>query len=250
MLCDRALSKSQSGMSSLLDKACKEARKGDKDLKGRVRHIGNKVLNAVEVSAQEACYLALQLPLTRSSRDVVFINTAPPEESTFLMKSKESLKELPEDSEDIVCSNQIERYSTRPNCLERCTLADYIAEYEVKYPKDLQSNCAVDNTNDDICQNADNQNGTEDQGTEDMDVASNQTVVCTLKNEIKIIKRKRAKVIWYIRYNKKFGEENFYREKLLLFYPWRKESELLVNCQSYKERYQQVKYEVLIMSII
>ncbi len=64
------VSKSQRGMSSLLDKACKEARKGDKDLKGRVRHIGNKFLNAVEVSAQEACYLALQLPLTRSSHDV------------------------------------------------------------------------------------------------------------------------------------------------------------------------------------
>ncbi len=99
----------------------------------------------------------------------------------------------------------------------------------MKYHKDLKSNCAIDNTDDDICQNADN--GTEDQGTEDMDVASNQTVVCTLKNEIKIIKRKRAKVIRSIRCNKKFDEENFYRQKLLLFYPWRKESELLGNCQ-------------------
>lgn len=33
----------------------------------RVRHIGNKFLNAVE---QEAVYLVLQMPLRRSSRDI------------------------------------------------------------------------------------------------------------------------------------------------------------------------------------
>ncbi len=57
-----------------------------------------------------------------------------------------------------------------------------------------------------------------------MDVASNQVLICTLKNDIKVMKRKRAKVVRHIRYNKKFDEENFYCEKLLLFYPWRKES--------------------------
>ena len=76
------VSKSQRGMSTVLDQACKEARKGNKELKSQVRHIGNKFLNAVEVSAQEAVYLTLQLPMTRASREVCFINTAPPEEIT------------------------------------------------------------------------------------------------------------------------------------------------------------------------
>ena len=72
-------------MSLLLDAACKEARQGHSDLKKQVRHIGNKFLNAVEVSAQEAAYLILQKPLTRASRQVIFINTSPPEDRTFLL---------------------------------------------------------------------------------------------------------------------------------------------------------------------
>ena len=47
-------------MSLLMTEACKEARKGNKSLKESVRHIGNKFLNATEVSAQEAAYLILQ----------------------------------------------------------------------------------------------------------------------------------------------------------------------------------------------
>ena len=76
-------------MSRLLEKASKEAKAGNKD-------IGNKFLNAVEVSAQEAVYLALQIPLRRSSRDVQFISTSPPDERTFLIKKLEKLKELPD----------------------------------------------------------------------------------------------------------------------------------------------------------
>ena len=63
------ITKEQRGMSKLLEKASEEARSGNKDITDRVRHIGNKFLNAVEISAQEAVYLVLQMPLRRSSRD-------------------------------------------------------------------------------------------------------------------------------------------------------------------------------------
>ena len=70
------ISKSQRGMSSLLEAAAKEARKENTDIKKQVRHIGNVIFsNSVEVGAQEAVYLALQIPLTKGTRDVVFINT-------------------------------------------------------------------------------------------------------------------------------------------------------------------------------
>ena len=36
-------------MSRLLEKASEEAKAGNKDITNRVRHIGNKFLNAVEV---------------------------------------------------------------------------------------------------------------------------------------------------------------------------------------------------------
>lgn len=51
------ISKSQKGMSALLDQAAKEAREGNLELKRQVRHIGNYFTNSVETSAQEAVYL-------------------------------------------------------------------------------------------------------------------------------------------------------------------------------------------------
>ena len=49
-------------VSRLMAEACKEARKGNKSLKESVRHIGNKILNAVEVSCSRSSlsYIAVK----------------------------------------------------------------------------------------------------------------------------------------------------------------------------------------------
>ena len=62
------ITKGQRGMSRPLEKASEEAKSGNKNITNRVRHIGNKFLNAVEISAQEAVYLVLQMPMRRASR--------------------------------------------------------------------------------------------------------------------------------------------------------------------------------------
>ena len=43
-------------------------------------------MNNVEISAQEAVYVVLQLPMRKASRPVIFINTSPPEERVELLK--------------------------------------------------------------------------------------------------------------------------------------------------------------------
>ena len=48
------ISKAQKGMSELLRTACEEARRGNSNIKQQVRDIGNRFLNNVEISAQEA----------------------------------------------------------------------------------------------------------------------------------------------------------------------------------------------------
>ena len=73
------ISKAQKGMSELLRTACAEARWGKSTIKQQVRDIGNTFLNNVEISAQEAVYIVLQLSMRKSSRQVIFINTSPPE---------------------------------------------------------------------------------------------------------------------------------------------------------------------------
>ena len=67
-------------MSALLREACAEARKGNNNIRQQVRDIGSTLVNNVEISAQEAVYSILQLPLTKPSQQIVFINTSPPDE--------------------------------------------------------------------------------------------------------------------------------------------------------------------------
>lgn len=73
------IAKRQRGMSNHIFHATKEAREGISDIRDQVKFIGNKFLNNVEVSAQEAVFTLLQMPLHKSSRDVIFVNTSSPE---------------------------------------------------------------------------------------------------------------------------------------------------------------------------
>lgn len=80
------ISKSQRVMSNLMHEACEKARHGNMSLRQQVRQIGNKFLTHVEICAQEAAYVVLQMPLLSNSRTVVFINTNEPRKRTFLLK--------------------------------------------------------------------------------------------------------------------------------------------------------------------
>ena len=78
------ISKAQKGMSELLNKTCNEAIEKNSTIKPQVIDIGNIFLNSVEIRAQEAVYIALQLPMRKSSRQVTLIKTSPPEERVQL----------------------------------------------------------------------------------------------------------------------------------------------------------------------
>ena len=232
------ISKSQRGMSALLDRACKEARQGNMDIKRQVRHIGNQFLNSVEVSAQEAAYLVLQMPLTKGSRDVLFLSTSPPDERVQLLKQKYQLEELSPDSTDIHHKNIFERYAKRPKQLERWCLADYASQLEVKYPeKETPEVFEEVPVNDDDVQSSGDE-------SDEKEFSENKTVV-TLKNGIVIRRRSHALVIRYVHYSAKTDPENHYREKLLLFMPWRDERVDLLNGKtSYKTNYEEKRFMV------
>ena len=124
------ISKAQKGMSELLRQACAEARKGNSNIKQQVRDIGNKFLNSVEISAQEAVYIVLQLPMKKSSRQVIFINTAPPNERVQLLKPINDILEMEDDCEEVYTGGLLQRYAKRPFTLEHLTLADWAAWYD------------------------------------------------------------------------------------------------------------------------
>lgn len=75
--CAKYMLKVDSGLSKLLRQAVAESDAGNMNLRERFRKVSNAFINGLLLSSQEAVYLALSLPLSRSSRDVVFINTGP-----------------------------------------------------------------------------------------------------------------------------------------------------------------------------
>lgn len=217
-------------MSILMYEACKETRKRNMDLKKQVRHIGNKFLNSVEESAQEACYLLLQLPLTKATKDVVFINTSPSTDRTFLLKSKGQLEKLPGNSTQIESDNIVKRYAKRPKQLKSWCLADFVSQLNVKFEKCDSNKSSVDEN---LYKNDDEYNETESNITD-----NNGKLKLVLKNGITITERKCPKVIRYVRYSEKVDSAHFYRERLMFFRPWRNEEEdLKQGYDSYKSSY-------------
>ena len=224
--------KGQKGMSKLLERACKEAKLGNKDIKNKIRHIGNKFLNAVEVSAQEAVYLVLQMPLRRSSREFQFVNTSHMDDRAFLVRSQEQINELPDDSEDIECDNLIKRYQRRPKALENVCLADFAAWYN--YVRDKKANVEKTNLYDE---------NTEDDVINDLDEIQQKEY--PVKGGMKFVKRKKAKIIRSVRYNEDHDPENYYREQLMLYTTWRNENKLAQGYDSYENKYDALKEDIV-----
>ena len=171
--------------------------------------------SCVEVSAQEAIYLVLQIPLTKCTRDIVFINTSTPEESIFLLKPTSVLDELPAESADIQSNNVIQRYSKRPKPLQNFCLADYVSKVDVIYLKGEKLPGKLEEKNDDgndeSSSSDDNEDSLEDEN--DADNSHSSDLLDQTKKGIRYKKRKVPRTIRYVTYHKKNDAENYYRER-------------------------------------
>lgn len=85
------------------------------------------------MSAQEAAYRILSLPLKRASRKVVFVNTAPKDIRVSLLKPRRILQEMDNDDEDIFSTSPLDRYAARPDVLDNMCLAEFSATYTTGY---------------------------------------------------------------------------------------------------------------------
>ena len=91
-------------------------------------YIGSKFVNNVEITAQEAAYIVLQLPMRKASRQTLFINTSLPEDR--LLKPMNEIENMDDDCKEIYTSGLLKRYCKRPTKLENLTLADWVAWYD------------------------------------------------------------------------------------------------------------------------
>ena len=220
------ISKAQKGISEILRVACDEARKGNATIKQQVRDIGNKFLNNVEISAQEAVYIVLQLPMRKSSRQVVFVNTSPPEDRVKLLRSFNDMKEMEDDSEEIYASVLLDRYTKRPAKLGHLTLGDWAAWYDLAGKPYNKKSFETDiddlllETSIEEQENDDNHNGDDDHNTK----------LTKMNLNVKRIKSvQKQGIIRSVCFNKMADPEKHYRELIMLFTSWKNENTDLIG---------------------
>ena len=227
------VTKGQKGMSVVMEKACREARNGNMDLKQSVRHMGNAFLNGVETSQEEAACLLLGIPITQISREVIHINTAPIDQRTFLLKSMEDIKKLDPESTDVMSTNMITSYEKRSQKhFSSYTLADFLAEITITFPNAQSKEDYYGANSDDF--------------PTEKEEDSEGIILLQFRNGITFKRRQVPRIIRYVNYNKDKDRENYYRERLMLFYPWKNETEDLKGTySSYEESYNAHKTDIV-----
>ena len=211
--------KSERAMGELLKHVSQECR-GD-DIRNQLRKLGSAFLNHREVSAQEAVYRILSLNLKKLSRKCIFINTDPKNERVTMTKPLSSIQELENDEEDLYLTSLIDRYICRPDQLQNMCLAEFAANYDVKYSS--QETNDNDHTPDPL-----------------QEEHRQSCITLTLKDGLgKMQKRKQESVIRYPKYNIERNSEKYYRAKLMLFVPWREENNIIGASANFQEQYRQ-----------
>lgn len=103
------ISKVDSGISKLLRQAVADSEAGNVTITQKMRKIINAFLNAIFISAQHAVYLNLSIPLSKSSRKVIFINTGPKESRVRMLKSINELKGMDPNDIDVAVPDIFEK---------------------------------------------------------------------------------------------------------------------------------------------
>ncbi len=91
--------KSEISMGELLKNVAAEAR--TEELKIQMRKVGSAFLTHRKVSAQEAVYRILSLPMKRLSRSVVFVDTNSKNDRIAVLKNSNTLKDLNDDDTNV-----------------------------------------------------------------------------------------------------------------------------------------------------
>ena len=224
------LCKPEHTMSELMKKASKEAY--GKDIKGKMHSIGNVFLTKREVSTHEAIKRVLSLPLRHSNIDVVYVATGFKKNRTRMLKTLSILEKMHPEDTDVFASNILDKYENRPDELNSMCLADFACNYVNKKVADMKLEP------DDIKSYTIPVSGIDD-------VQPNPKVI-VLKNELgEMRKRSRPCVMRFHKVSKLKSPEEHYLRLLQLYMPWRNETELKKDNQSYEDKYKEVEDEIL-----
>jgi hypothetical protein len=204
-----------------------------------MKKLANVFLNGVEVSAQEATYGVLGIPLTNSSRDCTFIATGPPEERIIFVKTDYELRNMDGESTEIAAKGPLDHYSQRPDEIEDLCLADFAAWYTFSRKRNSQSEEQSEHEEEEETLPGELVNDI-DGDEEPQEVPK----VMRLKDKSGFIRKRRVqRIVRFRKYGEKQDPENYFREQLMLYVPWRNEETELVNIE-HQARYRIMKEQI------
>ena len=131
---------------------------------------------------------------------------------------------MDQESDDIQSHNVLSEYEHRPRALEHYCLAAFVSDLRIEYPRNVTFEDPFDDNSDD----------------DPLDPAEGNMLdsqVLELPNGMVIKKRRVPRILRYVSYNIQRDPENHYRERLMLFLPWRNEDDLRGIFQTYEEHY-------------
>ena len=190
----------------------------------------NKVADAFassrNVSAQEAVYRLLGLPLYVSNFKTVWIPTGFPHQRVRILKTQALITAMEDDEPDIFVANLLDRYTARPAVLDSLCLAEFAMWYEVSQNRESDDSA-------DFIPTADTHHETHDLHSNELP----HTVV--LSKDLGTMKKKvRANVIRFHQCSMTKEPELYFYNKMLLFLPWRNEApDMLAGYETYCEHY-------------
>ena len=153
------------------------------------------------------------------------------------------MEDLDDDSTDVFKSNIVERYSIRPDsipAIDKLCLAEFAAYYYKDYRKDSDetSDAQPEVLTNEVIQT---------QHSNSQDISLPLTIkLMNTKEKMKC--RKVKAVIRYHTPNKTKEPERYFHHLLMLYYPWRNESELMAADQSYTSKFYEPNVQDVVES--
>lgn len=179
-------------------------------IRKRLSKIGNILLTHRLISSQEAAFRLLNLKLVMSSRETIYISSAPESKRYKILKPKRALQGLPSDSTDIFACSIHDTYSRRPQdpLFDSMCLVQFATRYTM-----LKSNEKV--------------------------VAKSSLKRYRLTGESVAYIRETRKQSCFRTYTPKIttDPEGYFHAILCLFLPWRKSEDILTPYITYQEAY-------------
>ena len=229
------ITKAEREMGDLLKNAQKEAAEGNDDAVAQLRKLGSVYLQNREISVMGAIYLTCSMPLKKSTRKVVFIQTD--RDGQKISLPLKTLQDNAGKTDQVWMPTQIDKYLARPKTEEykhMCMARFFSMHYQVSNTSDTNdsdeepvSSCEEEPDNEMKKQSYDSANhGHDTEIAQDSTNTSNRGHVIKLKGKIGRMKKRIRKpaIIRYPRISAKKDSERYHMNMLRLYLPHQSEN--------------------------